>query len=428
MRFTHAVIALVSVTTACRGSAPLQATSGPITGNSFVVRDVRVFDGQRAIDRTNVTVRDGRITDVGRGAPRDLPTIDGNGRTLLPGLIDAHAHIQAESQLRDAARFGVTTVLDMFSRPEFGKAHRARRDSGIATPRADYWSSGVPVTSPRGMGTQFGIPLTTISSPSEAPEIVRTRVADGSDYIKIMYEPNAGIVTTISYETLVAVIAEVRKAGKLSVVHVSSQQGARDVVRAGADGLAHLFADSLIDTELVAAIAARRMFVVPTLTNYVAFHDTVPRRQLMTDPRIAPFLSAAQRKALSGPAPAKDSPMAPYLARFNADRGRENVRRLRAAGVRILAGDDAASDLSPIGVSMHGELQLLTEAGLTPREALAAATSLSAEAFGIPERGRIAAGARADLVLVQGNPLEDITATRAIVRVFKNGYEVSRQP
>ncbi|HYC52186.1 MAG TPA: amidohydrolase family protein [Gemmatimonadaceae bacterium] len=428
MRFTHAVIALVSMTASCRTPAPIQTLAGPLTGNSFVVRDVRVFDGERVIERTSVTVRDGRIARVGGSPPRDLPAIDGSGKTLTPGLIDAHGHVQNEAQLRDALRFGVTTVLDMFSRPEFGRTHRAQRDSIGATSRADYYSSGVPITSPRGMGTQFGIPLTTISAPGEAADIVASRVADGVDYVKIMYEPNAGIVSTISYETLAAVVREIRRQGKLSVVHVSSQQGARDVVRAGADGLAHLFADSLIDPALVQAIVVRRMFVVPTLTNFTSFHDSTLRRSLAADPRIAPYLSVAQRRALSGPTPSKDSPMAPYLARFNAARAGENVRRLHAAGVRILAGDDAASDLSPMGVSIHGELRLLTEAGLTPREALIAATSLPASIFGVSDRGRIVAGARADLLLVNGNPMEDITATRAIARVFKNGYEVSRQP
>jgi imidazolonepropionase-like amidohydrolase len=120
--------------------------------------------------------------------------------------------------------------------------------------------------------------------------------------------------------------------------------------------------------------------------------------------------------------------MAPYLSRFSAERAMENVRRLHRAGVTILAGDDAASSLAAIGVSLHGELELLTLAGLSPAEALRAATGGPADAFRLADRGRIARGARADLVLVNGNPLEDIRLTRAIDRVFKNGFEVSRTP
>ncbi|HYN19935.1 MAG TPA: amidohydrolase family protein, partial [Thermoanaerobaculia bacterium] len=157
--------------------------------------------------------------------------------------------------------------------------------------------------------------------------------------------------------------------------------------------------------------------------------------ELAADPRISPLLTAAQREVLTGPPPGKEDPaataamlaMAPYLVRFNLERASENVRRLRAAGVRILAGDDAAN-FGPHGVCMHGELQLLTEAGLTPAEALTAATRAPAEAFKLADRGRITPGARADLVLVDGNPLVDIEATRAIVRVFKNGFDVRRAP
>jgi imidazolonepropionase-like amidohydrolase len=117
--------------------------------------------------------------------------------------------------------------------------------------------------------------------------------------------------------------------------------------------------------------------------------------------------------------------MAPYLKRFEIDLAKTNVQRLRAAGVRILAGTDAPN-LGSHGVSLHGEMQLLVEAGLSPAEALTAATLGPAQVYRLADRGRITPGARADLVLVDGNPLQDITATRTIIRIFKNGFEVSR--
>ena len=397
-------------------------------GNSFVVRDVRVFDGASTTERTNVVVRNGRITDVGHNAPRELVQIDGRGMTLLPGLIDSHAHIQTEANLRDGLRFGVTTMLDMLTRPEFAAIQRPRRDSIIRTDLADMFSSGVPVTSPGGMGTQFGIPVTTISAPGEADAIVAARLAEGADWVKIMYEPGAAIVTTISEETLRAVSASIRARNTVSVVHLSSLAGARHVARARVDGFAHLFSDSIIPTELAAEIVRAGIFVIPTLSIHHAFEGGEFRRGLAADPRIAPYLSAQQRAAHSGPAPSKTGPMGPYLSRFSADRVMENVRRLHAAGANILAGDDAASGLAGIGVSLHGEMELLTMAGLSPAEALHAATGGPAAAFRLVDRGRIAPGMRADLVLVDGNPLEDIRATRAIVRIFKNGYEVSRTP
>ena len=391
-----------------------------------MVRDVRVFDGERTIERANVVVRDGLIESVGNGRPtRDLPTIDGSGRTLLPGLIDTHAHVLTENGLRNGLRFGVTTQLDMFTRVEFAQSQRARRGQIVRTDLSDFWSAGNPATSPGGMGTQFGIPFATISNPDEAAAFVRARAAEGSDYLKILYEPGAGIVTTISYETLAALVAAARAQGLLSVVHVTSLEGARAVLAAGADGYAHFPSDSVIDETFARAIAAKGLFVTPTLSGFAAFGGRSLGRELAADVRIAPYLTTGQRNALESPPPSLAGPMGSYLTRFQIDRALENVRRLHAAGVRILAGDDAPN-LGAHGASMHGELVLLTRAGLSNAEALRAATRAPADAFRLADRGRVAAGARADLLLVDGNPLVNIAATRAIVRVFKNGYDVPR--
>ena len=416
-------LAAVACATAPRNS---DAVTAPLDGNSFVVRNVRVFDGQRTVERANVVVRAGRIVTVGRSRPPvDLPVVDGSGRTLLPGFIDSHAHVQSENGLRNALRFGVTTQLDMFTRVEFMQTHRAQRDQVVRTDLSDLYSAGAPVTSAGGMGTQFGIPFPTIARPEEASDFVRARLAEGSDYIKILYEPEAGIVTTISAETLLAVVKAAHEQGAMAVAHITSLKGARDAVAAGVDGLVHFFGDTLIDDALTRSIATRRIFVAPTLFFFATLSGVGLGPELAANPHLSPLLTAAQRTSLTAPPPGKDGPMGPYLVRFNITTASENVRRLRAAGVRILAGDDAPN-LGAHGASMHGELELLTRAGLTPAEALEAATRAPAEAFKLTDRGRIAPGARADMVMVDGNPLTDIKATRAIVRVFKNGFEVPR--
>ncbi|HKR25673.1 MAG TPA: amidohydrolase family protein [Allosphingosinicella sp.] len=406
--------------------ATAQGTDAPPEGNSFVIRDVRVFDGGRAIERANVVVRDGRVASVGRRRPpAGLPVVDGAGRTLLPGLIDAHAHVQNATSLQNAARFGVTTALDMLTRVEVVRAHRGQRDRLDRTALADLWSSGTPATSPRGLGTQFGIPFLPISGAEEAGAFVRARIAEGSDYIKILYEPSVPFFTTISPETLRALIVAAHAEGVRAVVHVSSLEGARGAVAAGADGLAHVFSDAVIDDALARDMASRGMFVTSTLSIIAAFHGEGLGAALAADPRVSPWLTDAQRRGLMSPAPGPDYPLTPYLTRFDLARASENIRRLHAAGVRILAGTDAPN-LGSHGITLHGELQLLTQAGLSPAEALRAATLGPAQVYGLDDRGRIAAGARADLVLVEGNPLRDIGSTRAIVRVFKNGFAVER--
>jgi imidazolonepropionase-like amidohydrolase len=426
----YCVLMLMGFVTVASGAQARDgdADKAPLDGNSFVVRNVRVFDGERVIERANVVARAGRITAIGHGRiPADLLVVDGSGRTLLPGLIDAHAHVLSENGLRNALRFGVTTQLDMFTKLDFMQSHRAQRERLTETDLSDMYSAGQPVTSAGGMGMQFGIPFPTITGPQEASAFVRARLAEGSDYIKILYEPEAGIVTTISPQTLAAVVAAAHAQGALVVVHVTSLKGAREAVAAGADGLAHIFGDELIDNTLARKMAARGMFVTPTLSLFAAISGVGLGSELAADPRISPFLTANQRAALTGPSLGKNGPMAAYLSRFNIKTASGNVRHLRDAGVRILAGTDTPN-LAAHGVSLHGEMLLLTQAGLTPFEALKAATRAPAEAFKLTDRGRIALGARADLVLVDGNPLVDIKATRAIVRVFKNGYDVRRTP
>ncbi len=433
-RFTtraHAVIAHLGVgtllATGCSSStmAP-QTGNAPVVGNSFVIQDVRVFDGTRVSEHLQVVVQSGRIARIGRGrAPAGLPVISGAGKTLLPGLIDAHAHVGSEGALRSALRFGVTTELDMLTSIAFARTQQPRRDSLNRTDLADLYSAGSPVTSPRGLGTEFGIPFPTLDAGANAAAFVRDRIAEGSDYIKILYEPQAPLFTTISQETLREVVAAAHAQGVLAVVHISSLIGARDAVAAGADGLAHVFSDTLIDEAFAKEIARKGVFVTGTLSIFGAFQGSGLGPALIADPRIAPYLTEGQRTTLSSRGPGPDHAMAPYLVRFNLDRAIENVRRLHRAGVRVLAGTDAPN-LTSHGASLHGELQLLTLAGFTPLEALVAATSAPAEAFRLVGRGRIVPGAIADLVLVDGNPLADITASRAIVRIFKNGFEVPR--
>jgi imidazolonepropionase-like amidohydrolase len=380
--------------------------------DEFIIRGARLFDGQQLLDARDVLLRDGLIAQIGE--INDSPgatVIDAAGMTLLPGLIDSHVHIIAAEMLRQAAAFGVTTELDMFMHVELASELRRRVDFT----RADFRTAGTLATAPHGHGTQFGLPIPTITAPDQAAEFVRARLAEGSDYIKIVYDDGGayGIgFATHSRETLAALITVTHKQGKLAVVHVSDQAAARDAIELGADGLVHVFADSPADKEFVELIKSRGAFVVPTLSVIEGLRGGSD--EFAQDPRLAPLLpdgDAANLKSL----------FALPAAKTSYGHAIESVRALHEAKVPILAGTDAPNPGTLHGASMHRELELLVECGLTPAQALAAGTSTPAKRFGLSDRGRIAPGLRADLLLVEGDPTADIRATRAVRRAWIAG-------
>ena len=214
-------------------------------------------------------------------------------------------------------------------------------------------------------------------------------------------------------------LVEAAHAGKVRVaVHVSTVAAARTAVDAGADLLAHVPTDVPIDPALLAGIKARTSGVIATLSVSASGGCTVDAAGLRGDPRITRYLSPAQRQSLGAAWPRCHGGL--------LDVGVANVAALRRANVPILAGTDVGNVGLVPGASLLGELTLLVRAGLTPVEALRAATATPARVFGLTDRGRIAPGLRADLVLVHGDPTTAIDDVRDIAAIWKNGYPVVR--
>ncbi len=412
-----------------RTASPARPDAPAVTpaSASFVIRDVRVFDGDKAIQSTSVIVRDGRIEALGTDLDASgLAVVDGQGKTLMPGFIDAHVHSWGDAR-RDALRFGTTTALDLHGDRGRLTDLKAQRESLARTGEADLWAAGAALTVPDGHGTQFGLAVPTIEAHTDVAAFVDARIGEGSDVIKLIIEDLGAYGGTRRWPTLDArqvgeAIRATHAARRIAIAHASRQADALMAVEAGVDGLGHVFIDETASPAFLEAAKARDLFVVPTLSVMAAGSGSGDGRSLAADARLQAFLTPAQATALA--------------ARFDLmdanPRLRENaiasVRALHAAGVTILAGTDAGNPGTAHGASMHGELELLVRAGLTPQQALAAATSLPARRLGLAERGRIAPGMRADLVLVDGDPLADITATRAIVAIWKNGHAVERAP
>jgi imidazolonepropionase-like amidohydrolase len=381
-------------------------------------RDVLIFDGSRALGRGDVLVRSGTIAAVGERLtiPSGAAVIEGSGDTLLPGLIDSHAHVWKEDQLEQALVFGNTTVLDMAMAAKTAASLRAKVASAAGIRLADLRSAGNGATATGGHLTEYGYPLRTIDDPSQAKQFVDACIAEGSDYIKAIYDPRQSRFKSMSVDTLAAIVVAAHSRNKLVVAHIEKIDDAREAIDVGVDGLAHMFEGVSIDPPFFELIVARKTFVIPTLSLLQSEVGQAPGEGLAIDSDLAPALSQQALSELRASFERHKTFDFSFVLR--------GVSELKARGIRILAGTDAPNPGTTFGASLHGEIELLHQAGLTNEEALAAATSVPAAAFGLKDRGRIAPGLRADLLLVHGDPTSDLGATRRIAGVWRQGIPV----
>ncbi|WP_410620994.1 amidohydrolase family protein [Amycolatopsis sp. cmx-8-4] len=344
------------------------------------VTNVRVFDGTGLTEPRTVVIDGGTIgTD-----PAGADTVDGGGGVLLPGLIDTHIHLHGPENLEQLARHGVTTALDMatFS----AELLASLRDRPGLT---DIRSAGIPAIGPGGMHARIpGMPAeAVITDPGQAKDFVAARVAAGSDYLKIVLEAPGGGGPELPAAR--ALTDAAHEAGLLVVAHATSAGAYTMGLDAGVDILTH----APLGAPITADDVARAGIVAPTLTMMKGVSAAFGQPQLY-------------------------------------EGAKASVTALYRAGVPILAGTDANTEPGvpatvAHGVSLHDELELLVDAGLSTVDALRAATVLPARHFGLDDRGAVQPRLRADLVLIDGDPIADIRATRAITRVWCAGTAVT---
>ncbi|HEY4020097.1 MAG TPA: amidohydrolase family protein [Pseudonocardiaceae bacterium] len=344
-----------------------------------VINNVRVFDGERLLDQRTVVINGDHIGIDPAGAH----IIDGAGGTVLPGLIDAHVHVTTREHLETARRWGVTTMLDMGSFVSFAAL---RGLDGLP----DIRTSTAAAVAPGQFAQMMGFPAEVqLSNPDQIAGWLADRVQAGADYIKLIVE-EAG---ALDGSFIGPIVAAAHQHDLLTIAHATSVAATRLAIDNGVDFSTHAPLDAIIEDATVQRMLAEDRAAIPTLTmmrQAAAFH----------------FPDAADEAY---------------------GHARDSVTALHRAGVPILLGTDAhpPMGLMPVthGEAVHDELALLVEAGLTPVEALTAATANTADRFGLTDRGRIAEGQRADLILIDGDPTEDITASRAIRRVWCGGEE-----
>jgi imidazolonepropionase-like amidohydrolase len=451
------LLALSAPSAGCSKSPPL-VTRNAGDPRSLVVRNVRVFDapGAALLDGArDVIVRNGRIVAIGPTgiAADDLRAVDGQGGTLLPGLVDLHTHTgstaepighfalpDVDANLAAYLYAGVTTALDLggLSPDVFGV--RAAIASGKQL-GPHLYAAGPIFTAVGGHPVEvlepnlpwllrwYVIPKAArqIASPEMAGDEVRALLPQRPDVLKLVVDAGVGDVPRLTPESFAALTKIGHSVGIRSVTHVTSSADAVLAIENGTDALAHMPSLDEVSDALAARIAAAHVPVIATLAIWDligdpprADADLLPIEREVGDPALA------QRwRESNGP------PSAFEQAAF---KGRDGRRRsfaaLRRAHVTILAGSDACNPRDLPGAGLHLELTKLVEAGMTPAEALRAATSDNARFLVGPEAdfGAIEVGKRADLLLVRGDPTTQIRDLGQILAVILDGALLERRP
>jgi len=412
---------------------PVDLGSG---GTAIFFEGARIIvgDGETVIEDAAFVVDNGVFTAVGRRVDVPIPDgavrVDLTGTTVMPALVDLHSHLgytdiatmdtASEYYVRDTlvdhlnryAYHGIAVTLSLgLDRGELpfqlraddvpGAARFLTAGRGIAMPNAgplaEHWRDAA-----------YGV-----TSEDEARAAVRALAAVNVDMVKIWVDDRNGTVAKLPASVYGPIIEEAHARDLRVVAHVFYLADAKALLRAGVDGFAHGVRDLEVDDEFMALMKDRPdVFLIPNLPNTP---PGVGDLEL-----IAETLPAAQiermRESLAG---------GPAVRPGSFDVQARSLARLSAAGMRIGFGTDAGTG-APLGWSAHAELADMVAAGLTPAEAIRAATQTSAAIIGLDELGLVAVGKSADFIVLEANPLEDITHTQRIADVYLRGRRVDR--
>ena len=403
------VLAALSVTFAlsagCYGG---DAGSGaPVT--AFEGARVIVGDGS-TIDDAVIVVEGDRIAAVGPAAEVEVPggatTVDLTGKTVMPALVNAHVHLatnreERTAQLQHMAYYGAGAVVSLgLDDGDVGFAMR-----GEAVPNgARSMSAGRGITAPEPGRTEVPYWVTT---EEEARAAVRELAQQQVDFVKIWVDDRNGQFEKLSPELYGAVIDEAHQNGLRVTAHVFSLEDAKGLLRAGIDAFAHGVRDQDVDDELVALWRERpNVVLVPNLPDPGVVVDLSWLSGTVPDAELQEMVSRQS-----------DRPAAQESFGIQA----RNLARLSSEGVRIAFGTDGSTPWA-----VHLELEDMVRSGMSPADVIVAATRNSAELMGLDDLGTIATGKSADLVVLDANPLDDITNTRRISAVDLRGAMVDR--
>jgi imidazolonepropionase-like amidohydrolase len=411
-----------------------------------------VIDGTGAsgLDNAAIVIRDGRIAAVGPAGSSTVPTgaevVDHTGKTIIPGLISGHSHVgifadlkaAPENYSRDAIlrqlkqleAYGVTTLMSLGLNGPLFYELRAELHAGTV-PGADLFGAdqGIGVVNGQPFAAVVRVADNQVSRPDSVEfQSIREMAARKADMVKIWLDDAGGALPAkVKPEVYTAVIDEAHKNGLRVAAHIYDLDDAKAIVRAGVDIIAHGVRDKPVDAELIDTMKACSVWYIATMvlnyTNYIFAEQPL----WMREPIFQRALHPEVRTQLDDPAYRERTLGSPSTTKNRAAvaTNKKNPKELYDAGVRIGPGADSGVGLCILGVAEHLELALMVEAGFTPLQAITVATSNTAALLKLDDRGSVAAGKLADLVVLDADPSADIANTRKIHAVWHRGKKAA---
>ena len=437
-------------------AAVLAAAPRPARAEGVAIVGATVVDGSAApLPDVVVLIRGDRIEAVGSRArvalPKGITIVDGRGKWVIPGLIDAHVHFfQSGSpytrpdvvDLRTLRPYEREIALLKAALPRTFARYLMCGVTSVVDAGGPFWNFEVRDTAARAaMAPRVAVagplistvdrpqldlgdpPIIKTATPEEARALVRRELARKPDLMKVWFVFRPGDDLAAGKALVTATVDEARKGGVRTAVHATELETARAAVEAGADVLVHSVFDKPVDGAFVELLKRRGVVYIPTLFVRMgyglvltgAFTPTPAERRWADPDVLATFHEVKGRPELSS---WKGRPVSAEQAQVASD----NLKRLAEAGVTIAAGTDAGNIGTLHGPSIFRELRLMADAGLTPREVLASATAGGARVMGrAGELGAVAPGKLADLLILDRDPLADVSNLEAIHRVVKGG-------
>ena len=401
----HRLVVLAAVL-----SIPVHAVAQAPAVTAYEGARVITGDGRPLIENATLVVTDGRFSQVGRAADVQVPAgaarVSLTGKTVMPAIIDTHTHLSQErpaleQDLRRRAHFGIGAAMSLGQ--DTGEAPFQVRATPVAG-AALFRTAGRGITRPEPGRTEAPY---WINTAAEARKAVQELAAKKVDIVKLWVDDRAGKYPKLTPELYGAAIDEAHKHGLRVTAHIFTLEDAKGLLRAGLDAMAHGVRDLEVDDEFVRLVKERpNVVLVPNMPDRGVAVDMSWLRGSIPDGELQKVQAAAT-----------DRPDAQKTWGIQA----RSLARLSKEGMKIALGTDGNTPWAP-----HVEMADMVAAGMTPAQVIVAATKSAAELMNLKDTGTIEVGKLADFIVLDGNPLEDITNTRRISAVYLRGSAIDR--